>query len=197
VLQREGHQSVSFDLPGHGQDRTPRDRVTLKAYAEAIRDQLKQCSREPLVLVGHSLAGIGIAEAMAKEPIAIDQLVMVAALVLKPGERAIDRIPESRRPTYFELAAASSDQSFALSTEVTRSVFFNDVDDSQAASYHAQLTPQPLSVTWKKSNSICQHFPARSTISPANAIRLSGWRTTWCMRSGWEAPQASWMQGMK
>ena len=146
VLQREGHQTVSFDLPGHGQDRTPRDRVTVKAYAEAILDQLKQCSREPPILVGHSLAGIGIAAAMAMEPIVIDQLVMVAALVLKPGERAIDRIPESRRPTYFELAAASSDQSFALSAEVTRSVFFNDVDDSQAARCHAQLTPQPLSV---------------------------------------------------
>jgi pimeloyl-ACP methyl ester carboxylesterase len=25
-------------------------------------------------------------------------------------------------------------------------VFFNDVDDSHAASYHAQLTPQPLGV---------------------------------------------------
>ena len=25
-------------------------------------------------------------------------------------------------------------------------MFFNDVNDSQAASYHAQLTPQPLSV---------------------------------------------------
>ena len=64
-LQCDGHQTVSFDLPGHGQDRTPRDRVTLKAYAQAIRDQLKQCSPEPPVLVGHSLAGIAIASAMA------------------------------------------------------------------------------------------------------------------------------------
>ena len=67
---------------------------------------------------------------MVKEPIAIDQLLIVALLVLKRGKQAIDRIPESRRPTYFELAAALSDQSFALSAEVTRRVFFNDVDDS-------------------------------------------------------------------
>ena len=146
ALQREGHRVVSFDLPGHGQDPTPRDQVTLRAYGEAIRDQLKQCGPEPPVLVGHSLAGIGIAQAMADEPIAIAQLVMVAALVLQPGECAIDRIPESRRPSYFELAAASSDQSFALSEKVTRSAFFNDLDDCQAARYHAQLTPQPLGV---------------------------------------------------
>ena len=62
----QGHQAVRFNLLGHGQDRTPRDRATLKAYAEAIRNQLKQCSRELAVLVGPSLAGIGIAEAMAK-----------------------------------------------------------------------------------------------------------------------------------
>ena len=38
VLQSEGHQTVSFNLPRHGQDQTPRDRVTVKADAEAIRD---------------------------------------------------------------------------------------------------------------------------------------------------------------
>ena len=146
ALRSAGHRVVSFDLPGHGQDPTPRDQVTLKAYGEVIRDQLKQCGSESPVLVGHSLAGIGIAEAMAHEPVAIGQLVMIAALVLKPGERAIDRIPESRRPSYFELAAASSDKSFALSAEVTRRVFFNDLNDSQASGYHAKLTPQPLGV---------------------------------------------------
>ena len=37
VLQSEGHQTVSFNLPRHGQDQTPRDRVTVKADAESIR----------------------------------------------------------------------------------------------------------------------------------------------------------------
>ncbi|ABI46351.1 hypothetical protein sync_2694 [Synechococcus sp. CC9311] len=38
VLQSEGHQTLSFNLPRHGQDQMPRDRVTVKADAEAIRD---------------------------------------------------------------------------------------------------------------------------------------------------------------
>ena len=42
TLQREGHRVVTFDLPGHGEDPTPRDQVTLQAYSEAIRDQLHQ-----------------------------------------------------------------------------------------------------------------------------------------------------------
>ena len=56
----------------------------------------------------------------------IQRLILVAGLVLKPGERAIDRIPESRRASYFELAEASNDRSFRLSPEVTARVFFND-----------------------------------------------------------------------
>ena len=121
--------------------------------------------------------------------VAIDQLD------LQSGERAIDRIPESSRPTYFERAAASSDQSFALSAEVTRSVFLNDVDDSQAASYHFQLAPQPLCVYLDEIHSMCPNSSSRSTISAADTVRLSGWRTTWCKPSGWEAPHPSWMPG--
>ena len=66
--------------------------------------------------------------------------------MLKPGERAIDRIPESRRPSYFELAEASADQTIALSADVTRTAFFNDLDENQAAAYPARQTPQPLRV---------------------------------------------------
>ena len=88
---------------------------------------------------------------MATGPFTLDQLVLVAALVLQPGERAIDRIPESRRPSYFELAEASADQTIALSADVTRKAFFNDLDETQAAEYHAQLTPQPLGVYLEKS----------------------------------------------
>ena len=66
-------------------------------------------------------------------------------------ERAIDRIPESRRPSYFELAEASADQSISLHADVTRKLFFNDLNESQAAAYHARLTPQPLGVYLEES----------------------------------------------
>ena len=75
------------------------------------------------MLVGHSIAEVGIAKALRSEPTFIQQLILVAALVLKPGERGIDRIPENRRSSYFELADASTDGSFTLSSEVTRRVF--------------------------------------------------------------------------
>ena len=149
-LQRQGHGAIYFDLPGHGQDATPRAQVTLESYARLIRQKLEEVSPKRPVVVGHSLAGVGLAEALSCENESVRQLILVAGLVLKPGERAIDRIPESRRPSYFELAEASNDRSFALSSEVTARVFFNDLTDKQARYFHSRLTPQPLSVYLKE-----------------------------------------------
>ena len=149
-LQRQGHSTIYFDLPGHGEDATPREQVTLGSYAHLIRQKLTEVAPRRPVVVGHSLAGVGLAEALSCEAELIQQLILVAGLVLKPGERAIDRIPESRRPSYFELAEASNDRSFMLSPEVTARVFFNDLSDKQARYFHSRLTPQPLSIYLKE-----------------------------------------------
>lgn len=61
--------------------------------------------------------------------------------MLEVGEAGIDHIPESRRPTYFEMAKDSPDQSFVLASEITKKVFFNDMDDDLAAHYYEKLTP--------------------------------------------------------
>lgn len=148
-LRLLGHEAMPFDLPGHGDDRTPRGQVTLDRYAERINEVLSRCGSKSPVLVGHSLAGVGIARALELHPRTLERLVLVAALVLEPGERAIDRIPNDRRPLYHELAEASPDSSFSLTEEITRRVFFNDLSDADAARNHARLTPQPLAVYLK------------------------------------------------
>ncbi len=64
-LEQLGYHAVSFDLPGHGQDATPRGKVRLDDYAAAICTQLKQTDDCASVLVGHSLAGIAIAQLLS------------------------------------------------------------------------------------------------------------------------------------
>ena len=105
-LRHEAHQAATFDLSGQRQHPTPSDPVNPKNDAEAIRDQREQCGPEPPVLVGHSLAESASRKPWQR-PVHTDPGVG-GALVLQPGERAIDRIPESRRPSYFELAEASA-----------------------------------------------------------------------------------------
>lgn len=111
------------------------------------------------MLVGHSLAGVGIARALELHPRSLERLVLVAALVLEPGEPAIDHIPNDRRPLYHKLAEASPDGSFSLTGEITRRVFFNDLSDADAARNHARLTPQPLAVYLKASTLALSSLP--------------------------------------
>ena len=145
-LEQLGHHAVSFDLPGHGHDATPRGKVRLDDYAAAIRTHLKQTDDCAPVLVGHSLAGIAIARALEHDPAPIERLILVAALVLKRGEKGIDQIPESRRQMYVELAEASPERSINLTPGMSRNLFFHDLDDARARHFQSLLTPQPLAI---------------------------------------------------
>jgi pimeloyl-ACP methyl ester carboxylesterase len=49
LLEHAGHEVVRFDLPGHGEDRTPAAKVTLEGYTgrivEALALPCRQCAR--------------------------------------------------------------------------------------------------------------------------------------------------------
>ncbi len=62
-----GTEAAAFDLPGHGDDGTPRDSVTVADYVAAVVDRL-DAAPEPVVLAGHSMAGYPIAAAALQRP---------------------------------------------------------------------------------------------------------------------------------
>ena len=82
-LRAAGHSVETLDLPSHGDDQTPREQVTLQAYADRVVEQLRS-RPEPAVLVGHSMAGLVITQA-ADDFLAaggeIEQLIYVAAVL--------------------------------------------------------------------------------------------------------------------
>ena len=91
-LEGRGHTVLAPDLPGHGDDRTPIEAVTLSSYAERIVDVIDQ-KVEPgdgLVLVGHSMGGIVISEVAERVPDRVDLLVYLAAALLPDGEAMLD-----------------------------------------------------------------------------------------------------------
>lgn len=73
LLEQGGHEVVSFDLPGHGEDRTPSVEVTLEGYTDRVVEALDALS-EPVVLVGHSLGGTAISQAAERRPEKIEKL---------------------------------------------------------------------------------------------------------------------------
>jgi pimeloyl-ACP methyl ester carboxylesterase len=143
-IERLGHRGYAFDLPGHGQDATPRSEVTIDSYITAVGSFVASQQLREFTVVGHSLSGVIMPEIAQLYRERIREVVYVAGIVLNAGEAAIDFIPAERRTSYFKMADESADGSFMASLDAARRVFFNDLSEEEAASFYRRLTPQPL-----------------------------------------------------
>lgn len=143
-LEQLGWRGHALDLPGAGEDPTPRKSVTLENSISAVNDFIRQQDLNDFVLVGHSLAGILLPEVIAANRGKVRKAIYVAAFILDEGERAIDLVSPERRPDYYRLADESSERSLMLPYNVARERFFNDLSEEDAQTAYAKLTPQPL-----------------------------------------------------
>ena len=84
AIKQAGHEVITPDLPGQGNDQTPLSEVTLDSYRDRVIEVLDQ-QTQPVVLAGHSLAGISISQAAEHRPDNIKVLVYVAAFLLPNG----------------------------------------------------------------------------------------------------------------
>jgi hypothetical protein len=75
-FEKRGHRAQAIDLPGQGQDQTPLGKVTLDTMVDRIVTALTEIAG-PVVLVGHSLAGMVISATAEKAPDRIKTLVAV------------------------------------------------------------------------------------------------------------------------
>ncbi len=83
-LEQAGHDVITPDLPSQGNDQTPLSEITLDSYRDRIIEVLDR-QTQPVVLAGHSLAGISISQAAEFRPDKIKVLVYVAAFLLPNG----------------------------------------------------------------------------------------------------------------
>ena len=83
-VEQAGHEVITPDLPSQGDDQTPLSEITLDSYRDRVIEVLDR-QTEPVVLAGHSLAGISISQAAESRPDKIKVLVYVAAFLLPNG----------------------------------------------------------------------------------------------------------------
>ena len=83
-LTQAGHEVITPDLPGQGDDQTPLSEVGLDSYCQRVIEVLDR-QAEPVLLVGHSLGGISISQAAERRPDKVKMLVYVAAFLLPHG----------------------------------------------------------------------------------------------------------------
>lgn len=76
---------VVVNLPAHGIDLTPANKVSLKDYVKTVTDAINAQSGK-VILVGHSMAGVVVSQVAEAVPNKIDKLVYVSAYLPKNGE---------------------------------------------------------------------------------------------------------------
>ena len=130
-LARLGHTSVAIDLPGHGQRGAPIDQVTMESYVDAVVQTVEEFS-EPVILVGHSLAGAIVSQVAERIPGSIERLVFVAAFLPKHGETPMELMQGDPDGRLLPRLAFAEDQSFVTVDEAAvRELFLNDVKDEK------------------------------------------------------------------
>ncbi len=136
ALEVRGHHPVAVTLPSDDVDKG------LDDYARAVADALGDA--EDVVLVGHSLGGLTVPLVPALRP--VTRIVLVAALVPRPGQSLIDQLRGEDRGILLPGNAGRStdgDKRTAWTdAAVAIEVLFHDVDPIDAAAAFTRLRPQ-------------------------------------------------------
>jgi pimeloyl-ACP methyl ester carboxylesterase len=83
-IRAAGHHVVALDLPGHGDDRTPISEVTRESCVDRLLEHI-DATTAPVILVGHSMSGILIAQAAELRPDRVAALVYVVGIIPESG----------------------------------------------------------------------------------------------------------------
>jgi pimeloyl-ACP methyl ester carboxylesterase len=170
LLEAAGHEGIALDLPGHGRDRTPANRVTLESCVSRVLEAVDRVDEKP-VLVAHSRNGIVISQAAEQRSERIAGLVYLAAYLVPPGKSMMDfaildteslvvqnveatldrkRLPAMirafRSPLVRRLGAKLLPlrmQTHALARAAYREALYHDCSDEITALANVLLEPEP------------------------------------------------------
>lgn len=142
-LEARGHKTIAIDLPGHGDDTTPLQEVTMASYVEKVGAVL-QAQNEKVVLVGHSMGGLVISQVAEQYGEKIESLVYVAAFLPQNGEFLLSIEGRNPNPTVPQALIPSADQSYLDldSTKITE-LFYQDCSAADIAFAKARISAQP------------------------------------------------------
>jgi pimeloyl-ACP methyl ester carboxylesterase len=132
------------DLPGHGDDATPVAQLSLKAYAESIAAVIRGAT-EPVVLVGHSFAGIVISQVAELVPERISRLVYLTAFLPANGQ-SLSRLAaaDPGNPVAGSLHITADQQCASLDPARVGELLYPDCPASDVALARQRLRAEPL-----------------------------------------------------
>ncbi|TDN36765.1 alpha/beta fold hydrolase [Hymenobacter sp. UV11] len=159
LLEQAGHRVVTFDLPGHGDDPMPPDDLTLASYVEATTARVL-AEAGPVVLVGHSMAGLVVSQVAERIPASIAQLVYLCAYLPLDGQSAFSFADaDSILPA--NLVVSADQRTATIQPEAIVPIFAADCPPAIQALVVARHRPEPL-----------PPFQEPVALTPANFGRL-------------------------
>ncbi|MRX70103.1 Pimeloyl-ACP methyl ester carboxylesterase [Flavobacterium resistens] len=130
-LEESDVKVITFDLPGHGKDKTEIKDISLAAYVQKVKDEILKLN-EPVVLVGHSLAGFVVSQVAEEIPDRIEKLVFISAMIPYEGKTAFDIISADTKSQLLQNLIFSEDKSWATVNEETlKNVVYNRASAEQ------------------------------------------------------------------
>lgn len=142
LLEEAGHRVVAFDLPGHADDQTPLEQLTLATYVAATIRRM-EAEAGKVVLGGHGLAGMIMSQVAELIPDRIAQLVYLCAYLPRDGQCVFDfRDPDSRLLP--NLVVAPDRRTVTVKPEAIVPIFAADCAPSIQALILARHRPEPL-----------------------------------------------------
>merc|ERR1712159_10724 len=146
LLEECGHEVISVELPGLGEDTSDPLNATIESHIAAIVSAVDSAKNVPVILVGHSLAGVTISAAAEQRSEKIKKLVFVAAET-RPGAGWMETATNPG-PTWLQeglLAPLDGGLMGISDGKVQRiaEIFFSGASQDDISAFGDFLRPQP------------------------------------------------------
>ncbi|MEI9810253.1 MAG: alpha/beta fold hydrolase [Bacteroidota bacterium] len=142
-LEQTGHKVIVVELPGHGNDHTPAQNLSLDVYRDKVIEAMSTVQGK-VILVGHSMAGMVITHVAEKLPSKISQLVYIGAFLPSSGQAIADLAPSDTDSKLGGSLLPSADQ---LTLDVKRDsltwLFINDGTETDKQQVVANYRSEP------------------------------------------------------
>jgi len=145
LLENQGHRVIAPDLPGHGKDVTPFSGITLQTYVDRITESVRMYDH-PVVLVGHSMAGVVISQVAENIPDKISALIYIAAFIPMDNESLSSQARKARSAGVSSEMSVNEDKNEIdlRKTDRVRELFFNACDAGHASRGMTLLQKEPF-----------------------------------------------------
>lgn len=142
-LRAEGAEVSVPELPAHGDDPAPPGDASLTGYVDRVASAI-DAATSPVILVGHSMAGVVISAAADARPEDLAALVYVAAYVPRDGESLLDLAMSDGDSEVGDNLLDNGDGTVGIRPQAFPDLFCADCDPDARAALVAGYRDEPV-----------------------------------------------------